>query len=1327
MPGIGLTVDLEDIDLREMAKYLELPAGKVQELIRSLIKIFQEEWEDLMTSRWFSPPYPTPEEMAVPSIMKKAMQMQALNHLLIDAPIEITWAIIKNATKIARIFLIQDLSGVLDELEKESVKKAVSYGMSVLFQNEIRTSPGVIEFEYKLREGGMGKALIQYIMIYKPSDVKKGEMRVRFYSADPLKPPENRGSWGSAIVLYTELTTDLPPFIVDIRGMVEDYKWVGTPSIEINFPPEVPDLGIRPLSFWEKYVLKPLETTIKEVEIIITKVTGKSLGLTDILDKIKSFLSQFNPFTPAAIVQPSLTPAEVKVIEEIGNLEEEKITQIEAPEVGSQQTPTQAPQPKPPTLEELQEMLDDIAEQIDILAQKVAELVAAQKQKAEKEEIDEEELEELDEEAEIKEKKEICYPNSININTASATELQKITGVGPVLAQRIIEARPFYSLSDLIKVSGIGEKTLQKIISQGCAYAAGYYAGAGTGAGAGPPATQSPSYPKILISEVQIEGGNTNHDFIELYNPNNSNVDISGYKLRKRALTGSEDSIRVLPSGSSIPAKGYYLWASSKDENYPSLIEADASTTQTLAINNSIGLLTPDDIMISALAWGSSTNPFVEGTPFPDNPGKNQSLGRIWDEEAQEYKDTGDNSADFEIQTPTPKAQNQSPIPQPPTLPLAVVINEIAWMGTATSSTDEWIELHNTTKNLVNLSGWKLVSITDGSPDVNLSGSIPPLGFYLLERSTSSATNISEDQIYTGALTNTGEELTLRDTQNNLIDNVSCQKDEAGKCKKWFAGKASPDYVSMERIDPRLSGTDFDNWATNNQITRNGLDANGDPINGTPRAQNSVYQSLPPNPVENFVVDPENSYSNQVALTWPAADDSDTLSEDLSYEIYYLKESLNETNLAQASVASTTATSTLISNLDYNSTYYFGIRAFDGENYSFLATTTPYRTATLATITSGFSADDLNPTNMKNNGRKIARDSSGNGNLYVVYSKNDQIFLAKSEDGGENWAEIPVTPDEELEQINPSIAVDSQDNLHIVWQGKVGTSTLYQIRYRKYDGSFWTDVIENLTADENWSQQIPVNAVDSQNNIHVVWVNQRQTPDRDNRLVSAPQLLYRIFTNQWEPIEEVAEIYKGGFSSFALAIDGQDSLHLISRESRFWDTGREAKIQYRKRTSQEWEETTQLSSDHLQDDFPSLVIDNQNNLHIVWFRLYFNQSLSEIKYLKLTTSSSNIETLDSNESSPQLVIASPSIALDSQGHLYVIWKRWNEKISLKEYSDFWEDVKNLDLCSLNSFAFTNFLWSFYPVNTNQPKTGFALVFYEGTELKFYGSQDLTWE
>ncbi len=60
----------------------------------------------------------------------------------------------------------------------------------------------------------------------------------------------------------------------------------------------------------------------------------------------------------------------------------------------------------------------------------------------------------------------------VDINSAGLAELQTLNGVGPAIAQRIINYRTqigrFDSVDQLLEVSGIGAKTLSKFKDQVC-------------------------------------------------------------------------------------------------------------------------------------------------------------------------------------------------------------------------------------------------------------------------------------------------------------------------------------------------------------------------------------------------------------------------------------------------------------------------------------------------------------------------------------------------------------------------------------------------------------------------------------------------------------------------------------------------------------------------------------------------------------------------------------------------------------------------------------------------------------------------------------------
>ncbi len=121
-------------------------------------------------------------------------------------------------------------------------------------------------------------------------------------------------------------------------------------------------------------------------------------------------------------------------------------------------------------------------------------------------------------------------------------------------------------------------------------------------------------------------------------------------------------------------------------------------------------------------------------------------------------------------------------------------------------------------------------------------------------------------------------------------------------------------------------------------------------------------------------------------------------------------------------------------------------------------------------------------------GKKIAMDS--NKVIYTAYNDNGKsVAVNKSTDYGMSWINIkaPTGLSESSSdlQYQPSIVIDSSDNLHMVWH----SNTVAKMFYAKYTSSTntWSAVTQIASANTSNTQYTPDIALDSSGYPHIVW------------------------------------------------------------------------------------------------------------------------------------------------------------------------------------------------------------------------------------------------
>ena len=165
------------------------------------------------------------------------------------------------------------------------------------------------------------------------------------------------------------------------------------------------------------------------------------------------------------------------------------------------------------------------------------------------------------------------------------------------------------------------------------------------------PAAASPAGDQVVISEVYGGGAHTADasfasDFVELYNPTDATIDLTGYTLHQWGnATNAGSTIATL--GGSIGAGEYYLISlgSGSAGSGSAIPEADASGTANIGVASGRVSLFSGATRIDTVGYGTGTG---EGQPAA-TPSTTTSIQRD-----AVGTDTDNNRADFALATPTP-------------------------------------------------------------------------------------------------------------------------------------------------------------------------------------------------------------------------------------------------------------------------------------------------------------------------------------------------------------------------------------------------------------------------------------------------------------------------------------------------------------------------------------------------------------------------------------------------------------------------------------------------------------------------------------------------
>lgn len=284
---------------------------------------------------------------------------------------------------------------------------------------------------------------------------------------------------------------------------------------------------------------------------------------------------------------------------------------------------------------------------------------------------------------------------------------------------------------------------------------------------------------------------------------------------------------------------------------------------------------------------------------------------------------------------------------------------------------------------------------------------------------------------------------------------------------------------------------------------------------------------------------------------------------------------------------------------------------------------------------------------------EIATDSSGN--VHVVWednSANDVIFYRKYFRNNDSWSDKEILSNitENRHSRFPIIKIDTKDNIHVLWRDS-GFFVPSTLNYRHYNGRNWSDIeIVSEVIDVTFAHDL----VSFNNTTFIIW---------NNESVFEPyELYYKQYNRINKSWSTTTQLTNSNHSSIApkMAIDSEQKIHLVWVDSSNTSNGAEIFYQYFSNNSWHPQEPLIVSTiDEIYSSRPSITTSDEELVHVVWQDSTY--PIDEIHYRSIHAGNLSEDQLISGELQFGLYPASCS---DEAGNVHIVWYE-NEHINYK--------------------------------------------------------------